>query len=62
MNPWDSLAGLLMIREAGGVTYPFPARQTLGLTLAASPGIWDDLHRIAADELGDLGPGGRSEA
>jgi myo-inositol-1(or 4)-monophosphatase len=54
MNPWDSLAGLLMIREAGGVTHPFPAETRLGLTLAAAPGIWDDLLRIALDELGDL--------
>jgi myo-inositol-1(or 4)-monophosphatase len=54
MNPWDSLAGLLMIREAGGVVHPFPADQRLGLTLAASPGVWDDLHRIVSDELGEL--------
>jgi myo-inositol-1(or 4)-monophosphatase len=52
MNPWDSLAGLLMIREAGGITHPFPADQRLGLTLGAAPGVWDDLHRIASDELG----------
>lgn len=53
MNPWDSLAGLLMIREAGGIAHPFPAGQRLGLTLAAAPGIWDDLYRIASEELGD---------
>jgi myo-inositol-1(or 4)-monophosphatase len=54
MNPWDSLAGLLMIREAGGVTHPFPADQRLGLTMGAAPGIWDDLSRIVTEELGDL--------
>ena len=54
MNPWDSLAGLLMIREAGGVTHPFPAETRLGLTLAAAPGVWNDLVRIASEELGDL--------
>jgi myo-inositol-1(or 4)-monophosphatase len=52
MNPWDSLAGLLMIREAGGVTHPFPADQRLGLTMGAAPGVWEELHRIAAEELG----------
>jgi myo-inositol-1(or 4)-monophosphatase len=57
MNPWDSLAGLLMIREAGGIVHPFPADLRLGLTLAASPGVWDDLHRIVSEELGELGPG-----
>jgi hypothetical protein len=43
-----------MIREAGGVVHPFPADQRLGLTLAASPGVWDDLHGIVSDELGEL--------
>jgi myo-inositol-1(or 4)-monophosphatase len=53
MNPWDSLAGLLMIREAGGITYPYPAGQRLGIALGASPGVWDDLFRIASEELGN---------
>ena len=58
MNPWDSLAGLLMIREAGGITHPFPAETRLGLALGAAPGVWDDLYRIASEELGDnLSPG-----
>jgi myo-inositol-1(or 4)-monophosphatase len=51
MNPWDSVAGLLMIREAGGIVHPFPADAQLGLSLAAAPGVWDDLHRIASEEL-----------
>lgn len=53
MNPWDSLAGLLMIREAGGVTHPYPANARLGLAMGAAPGVWDDLHAIAALHLGD---------
>ena len=53
MNPWDSLAGLLMIREAGGITHPFPADQRLGLTMGGAPGVWEDLHRIAVEELGE---------
>jgi len=52
MNPWDSLAGLLMIREAGGITHPYSAGQRLGIALGASPGVWDDLYRIASEELG----------
>lgn len=55
MNPWDSLAGLLMIREAGGVTYPYPADARLGLTMGAAPGVWDDLRAIVeAEFLGGL--------
>ena len=54
MNPWDSVAGLLMIREAGGIAQPFPADARLGLSLAAAPGVWEALHRIAAEELGAL--------
>lgn len=54
MNPWDSVAGLLMIREAGGIIHPYSADQRLGLAMGAAPGVWDDLYRIASDELGDL--------
>ncbi len=54
MNPWDSLAGLLMIREAGGVTHPYPADARLGLVLGAAPGVWDDLSAMVAAEF----PGG----
>ncbi|WP_224814173.1 inositol monophosphatase family protein [Hasllibacter sp. MH4015] len=48
MNPWDSLAGLLMIREAGGVTHPYPASAKLGLCMGASPAVWDPLREIVA--------------
>ncbi|ABD54283.1 inositol monophosphatase family protein [Jannaschia sp. CCS1] len=46
MNPWDSLAGLLMIREAGGITHPYPATTKLGLCMGAAPGVWDALTAI----------------
>lgn len=42
MHPWDCLAGLLLVREAGGVTAPFLERDGLskgGGVLAACPGI-----------------------
>jgi myo-inositol-1(or 4)-monophosphatase len=54
MNPWDSLAGLLMVREAGGTILPFRADASLGLALGAAPGVWDDLYGIAREELEDL--------
>ncbi|MBF9059832.1 inositol monophosphatase [Rhodobacterales bacterium HKCCSP123] len=53
MNPWDSLAGLLMIREAGGITHPYPADARLGLTMGAAPGVWDDLRAIVEAEFPD---------
>ncbi|GAB5449297.1 inositol monophosphatase family protein [Gymnodinialimonas sp.] len=46
MNPWDSLAGLLMIREAGGVTYPYAATTPLGLCMGAAPAVWEPLREI----------------
>ena len=58
MNPWDSLAGLLMIREAGGITHPYPADATLGLCMGAAPGVWDKLHEVVAAQF----PGGLPEA
>lgn len=48
MNPWDSLAGLLMIREAGGVIHPYPADAAFGLCLGASPGVFDALSEVVA--------------
>lgn len=49
MNPWDCLAGLLLVREADGVTLPFPPGAALGdggVVLAAAPAAWSDLARI----------------
>ncbi|TCR02768.1 myo-inositol-1(or 4)-monophosphatase [Neorhizobium sp. JUb45] len=43
MNAWDCLAGLLMVREAGGVTGAYPATEAEllmgGEIFAAAPGI-----------------------
>ena len=42
MNPWDCLAGLLLVREAGGVIGPFLSVGGLeggAAVLAASPGV-----------------------
>ncbi|MFC7703810.1 inositol monophosphatase family protein [Plastorhodobacter daqingensis] len=48
MHPWDCLAGMLMVAEAGGrcTTLPGPL-QAGGLVMATAPGLWDDLARIA---------------
>ncbi len=53
MNPWDSLAGLLMIKEAGGKTHPYPADAKLGFCIGASKGVWDDLHSVASAQYPD---------
>lgn len=42
MNPWDCLAGLLLVREAGGVTGPFLSEGGLhrgGAVLASTPAV-----------------------
>jgi myo-inositol-1(or 4)-monophosphatase len=42
MNSWDCLAGLLLVREAGGVTGPFLSNGGLtagGAVLASAPGV-----------------------
>lgn len=49
MHPWDCLAGLLLVREAGGNTLPIPARSMLtdgGIVLAAAPGAWAGIIEI----------------
>ncbi|MGY6549079.1 MAG: inositol monophosphatase family protein [Roseinatronobacter sp.] len=49
MNPWDCLAGLLIVREAGGRTAPYPHDTALhagGPVLAAAPGVWTDLTAV----------------
>lgn len=55
MHPWDCLAGLLLVREAGGRTLPFPQGAALaegGTVLAAASGAWDDLTALV-----ELAPG-----
>jgi myo-inositol-1(or 4)-monophosphatase len=50
MHPWDALAGLLLIEEAGGATYPYPGTDGLaegGAVLATAPGIFDELLRLS---------------
>ncbi|PRY65803.1 myo-inositol-1(or 4)-monophosphatase [Vreelandella songnenensis] len=56
MHPWDSLAGLLLVREAGGVTRPYLSLSgtlsTGGAVLAAAPHIADSLtHYSQLEEL-----------
>lgn len=56
MNPWDSLAGLLLVREAGGVTRPYlsvPGTLNMGgAVLAAAPLVADALtHYSQLEEL-----------
>lgn len=46
MNPWDCLAGLLMIDEAGGQTLPATADPAGGLVLGAAPHVFTSLKAI----------------
>jgi myo-inositol-1(or 4)-monophosphatase len=46
MHPWDALAGLTLIEEAGGRTGPYPGPGGLaagGAVVAAAPGVFDAL-------------------
>ncbi|WP_240610976.1 inositol monophosphatase family protein [Oceaniglobus ichthyenteri] len=50
MNPWDCLAGQLLVAEAGGMTEPQDAQVMLaqgGRVVVAAPGVWRDLCDIA---------------
>jgi len=49
MNAWDCLGGLLMVREAGGVTAPFCEDGDLSggdRVVAAAPGVWPGIERL----------------
>jgi myo-inositol-1(or 4)-monophosphatase len=49
MHPWDCLAGLLLIEEAGGRSLPFRNGHDLTAmdrVLAGAPTAWDDLVRL----------------
>lgn len=48
MNPWDCLAGALMITEAGGRARPIGCDPAGGVVLAAAPGVFDDLSAVVA--------------
>ncbi len=50
MQPWDALAGLTLIDEAGGRVLPYPGPAGLaagGRVVAAAPGLFDALCRLA---------------
>lgn len=51
MHPWDALAGLLLVEEAGGRVVPYPGAARLAdgsRVIAAAPGIFDAL--LALDD------------
>jgi myo-inositol-1(or 4)-monophosphatase len=53
MHPWDCLAGLLLVSEAGGRCLPFPAGPAMadgGPVLAAAPGVWDALVAVTRQD------------
>lgn len=49
-KPWDHLAGVLMVREAGGVAAKWdgsayvPGDEKGGLIVASNQDLWDDIH------------------
>ncbi|MGH6946769.1 MAG: inositol monophosphatase family protein [Kiloniellales bacterium] len=54
INSWDSLAGLLLVREAGGWTNDFLANEGLtqgGRVVAAAPGVAEELRALIARTL-----------
>ena len=60
MHPWDALAGLLLVEEAQGRTYPYPGAEGLaagGAVLATAPGIFDELLRLARYPASDASGG-----
>jgi myo-inositol-1(or 4)-monophosphatase len=51
MHPWDALAGLLLVEEAGGRVAPYPGPQGLragGAIVATNAALHDQLSAIAA--------------
>lgn len=55
MHPWDCLAGLLMVREAGGTTaaYAWPGGLAAeGAVAAAGPGAWAALAVLSRQAVG----------
>jgi myo-inositol-1(or 4)-monophosphatase len=57
INAWDCMAGLLMIREAGGWTEDFPGQNGTLLTgapvIASAPQVRDDLLQLISRSLAD---------
>ena len=53
MHPWDALAGLLLVEEAGGRTHPYPGAGGLaagGPVIASAPEIYAALEHAARSE------------
>ncbi len=49
MHPWDAVAGLLLIEEAGGRVAPYPGPGGLavgGVVIASAPAIFDPLRAL----------------
>jgi len=49
MHPWDALAGLLLIEEAGGRVLPYPASQLIvegGRVTACAAGLYEPLEAL----------------
>jgi myo-inositol-1(or 4)-monophosphatase len=54
MNPWDCLAGLLMVEEAGGRSWPYNTEKMMAqgdAILASGPGVFEALDRLGAFTL-----------
>ena len=50
MNPWDCVAGMLLIEEAGGQCWPVEMVQMVaagGPVIASGPGVYDQLADIS---------------
>ena len=50
MNAWDCMAGLLMVREAGGRVHRVPVEEMLrdgGIIISGGPGVYGDIERLA---------------
>jgi len=55
MHPWDALAGLLLVEEAGGVVAPFIEQGAIergGAVLASTPALAQAISAAAGIELG----------
>ncbi len=62
MNAWDCLAGLLLVKEAGGQVCPYlesPDLRQGGAVLAASPAIADVVSACTGINASALNPHGR---
>lgn len=57
MNPWDCMAALLIIQEAGGLVQPEDQQRMLNLgerVVAACPGVYHRLVELSDDAFGDF--------